>query len=546
MAFLNNLSIQQKLAIPTIIVAVIVLLSSLSSYRLSSELTEQMSETSDVYLQSIVLGLNADRDLYQALTASQDYIFTRSQGGDVSKDMESFRENAQQALDRMNQLLALMSAYPQVTDLAKNFQTDYDRWLANAERVLVLADAGDIRGAATLNTGEAGADFSRLRSYYDVVVEEVVKISEQNMQNTISETETQQAGLILGVALVLLASGISVVFGPRLVTRRLGYLRRVIDGITSGDGDLRTRLDAKGEDEVAVLAHSFNGLMDKLQQLISKIKDDFTSLDQSVGQMEERSAGSDTIFSRQQSSLQNIVAAVTEVNEAAQSIADNSARASGFTQNASKTASESRQLMADASEQVSLLSQAVEQASGVVSRLSEESSGIVQVLEVIQDIAEQTNLLALNAAIEAARAGEQGRGFAVVADEVRTLAGRTQRSTEDIREMISRLQNGVEQAVSAMTSGSGQMTEVSQLASQVRDLTETLEDAISQSSQEIVHIAKATRQQSDVTEGVAQNADQLQSLFAETRHNVSETRKVAGQISSMSAGMKETIGRFQI
>ena len=546
MAFLNNLSIQQKLAIPTIIVAAIVLFSSLSSYRLSSDLTEQMGETSDVYLQSIVLGLNADRDLYQALTASQDYIFTRSQGGDVSGDLESFNENAQQALDRMNQLLALMADYPQVTRLAQNFQADYDRWLEQAETVLALADAGDIRGAGALNTGEAGVAFSQLRTYYDVVVEEVVKVSESKMQNTIAETETQQVGLIIGLALVLLASGVSVVYGPRLVTRRLGYLRRVIDGISSGDGDLRTRLDAKGEDEVAVLARSFNGLMDKLQQLISKIKDDFSTLDQSVGQMEERSAGSETIFSRQQTSLQSIVSAVTEVNEAAQSIADNSARASGFTEDASQTASESRQLMADASEQVSLLSQAVEQASGVVSRLSEESSGIVQVLEVIQDIAEQTNLLALNAAIEAARAGEQGRGFAVVADEVRTLAGRTQRSTEDIREMISRLQNGVEQAVTAMTSGTGQMAEVSQLASQVRDLTEALEDAISRSSQEITHIAKATRQQSDVTEGVAQNADQLQSLFKETRKNVSETSNVAGQISSMSAGMKETIGRFQI
>lgn len=546
MAFLNNLSIQQKLAIPTIMVAVIVLLSSLSSYRLSSDLTEKMRETSDVYLQSIVLGLNADRDLYQALTASQDYIFTRSQGGDVSNDKAAFEENAQQALDRMNQLLALMAAYPQVTDLAINFQADYDRWLTNAEQVLALADAGDIRSAAALNTGEAGEDFSRLRSYYDVVVEEVVKISEQNMQNTISETETQQMGLILGTALVLLASGISVVFGPRLVTRRLGYLRRVIDGISSGDGDLRARLDAKGEDEVAVLAHAFNGLMDKLQQLISKIKEDFTLLDQSVGQMDERSAGSESIFSRQQSSLQSITGAVTGVNDAAQAIADNSARASGYTESASQTASESRQLMANASDQVVLLSQAVEQASGVVSRLSEESSGIVQVLEVIQDIAEQTNLLALNAAIEAARAGEQGRGFAVVADEVRTLAGRTQRSTEDIREMISRLQSGVEQAVAAMNSGSGQMAEVTELATQVRGLTETLEDAISQSSQEIAHIAKATRQQSDVTGGVAQNADELQSLFDETRHNASETRKVVGQISTMSAGMKATIGRFQV
>ena len=546
MALLNNLSIQQKLAIPTLIVAIIVVLSAAYSVRVSSVMTADFEETSNVFLHAIEKGLNADRDLYQALTASQDYIYKRQQGEDVSEELASFNENAQQALDRMHQTLELMKHYPTVMTMAEGFERDYNHWVESAEQVLRLADQGDVSRAAALNSGEVSERFSQLRNYYDVVVEEAIRLSEVTMQETLHQAEMQKMSLLATIALVLLASGISIIFGPRLVTRRLNSLRKVIQGISSGDGDLRGRLDASGEDEVAVLARSFNGLMDKLQQLIARIKEDFITLDQSVSVMDDTTGASETIFKDQQSSLQQIVSAVAEVNKAAQSIADNSANAAGYTANAQKTASESRELMAAASQQIGTLSAAVKDAGDVVSRLSEESSGIVQVLEVIQDIAEQTNLLALNAAIEAARAGEQGRGFAVVADEVRTLAGRTQRSTEDIREMISRLQQGVEKAVNAMSAGTGQMGQVSDVALKVRGLTETLESAISQSNQEIARIAKATRQQSDVTESVQVNAESLSGLFAETQKNVTETSAVSARIATMSSGMKDNIGRFKV
>jgi len=197
-------------------------------------------------------------------------------------------------------------------------------------------------------------------------------------------------------------------------------------------------------------------------------------------------------------------------------------------------------------QQINVLARDIEQVVQAISNLETESRNIVSVLEVIGGIAEQTNLLALNAAIEAARAGDAGRGFAVVADEVRTLASRTQQSTKDIHDMITRLQNGVSGAVSAMSNAKNQVTETEQHAESASQFLDHIMTGIANINDMAIQIATATEQQSTVAEhvnqtvnGISQNANELSDL---ARHTGSDGNRVRQLVQ----GVSKQVGRFKV
>jgi methyl-accepting chemotaxis protein len=195
---------------------------------------------------------------------------------------------------------------------------------------------------------------------------------------------------------------------------------------------------------------------------------------------------------------------------------------------------------------ITKLSSSVVHASQVISRLADESKNITQVLDVIRSIAEQTNLLALNAAIEAARAGEQGRGFAVVADEVRTLASRTQKSTEDIQRMIAGLESGVSEAVNAIQTGTSHVDGVVAMSQRIQDSLHSVEDAVNLANDMIYQIATATEEQSKVVDEINRNVTMLNSLSQENMQIVSSTKQVATDISRMAKGLNNNVGRFRV
>ena len=165
---------------------------------------------------------------------------------------------------------------------------------------------------------------------------------------------------------------------------------------------------------------------------------------------------------------------------------------------------------------------------------------------MIRSIAEQTNLLALNAAIEAARAGEQGRGFAVVADEVRTLASRTQKSTEDIQRMIAGLESGVSEAVNAIQTGTSHVDGVVAMSQRIQDSLHSVEDAVNLANDMIYQIATATEEQSKVVDEINRNVTMLNSLSQENMQIVSSTKQVATDISRMAKGLNNNVGRFRV
>lgn len=544
---LNELTIRTKFSIPLIAISVFTILISILSINNGKRLSADAHLLSTTFMTAINVGLNADRDLYQALTASQNYVTKKVIGLDnTAEDRQSFDENAQQALDRMNQVLDLLKDYPEAQQGKAQFERDYAAWLAEAKKVFQMADEGKASEAANYSSTVVMPLFQTLRDHYDVSGENVKNKADQVSAEAKAAGDNQRTILIIVILLVVAASAVSVMFGPKMVTTRVQELDRMIGTISEGEGDLTGQLDSSGKDELSKLASTFNGLMRKLQQLIKMIQNDASTLNQAVVQLNSSAEKSQEVSAEQNHNLDQIATAVNQLSHAVHEVASNSQSALSETREAKDKTSLSGKVVDESINSITKLSSSVVHASQVISRLADESKNITQVLDVIRSIAEQTNLLALNAAIEAARAGEQGRGFAVVADEVRTLASRTQKSTEDIQRMIAGLENGVSEAVNAIQTGTSHVDGVVAMSQRIQDSLHSVEGAVNLANDMIYQIATATEEQSKVVDEINRNVTMLNSLSQENMQIVSSTKQVATDIARMAKGLNNNVGRFKV
>jgi methyl-accepting chemotaxis protein len=544
---LNHLTIRTKFSIPLIAITLFTILISVLSMNNGKRLSADAHLLSTTFMTAINVGLNADRDLYQALTASQNYVTKKVIGlTNTEEDRQAFEENAQQALDRMNQVLELLKDYPEAQQGKEQFKRDYAIWLAEAKIVFKMADEGKASEAANYSSVTVMPLFQQLRTHYDVSGETVKNKADQVSAEAKEAGDTQRTVLIVVIVLVVIGSGFSVLLGPKMVTTRVQELDTMIATISEGEGDLTGELDSSGRDELSKLAGTFNGLMRKLQQLIRMIQNDASTLNQAVVQLNKSAEKSQDLSTEQNYNLDQIATAVNELSHAVHEVASNSQSALSETREAKDKTTLSGKVVEESVSSITKLSTAVTHASVVISRLADESKNITQVLAVIRSIAEQTNLLALNAAIEAARAGEQGRGFAVVADEVRTLASRTQKSTEDIQRMIAGLENGVSEAVNAIQTGTSHVDGVVAMSQRIQESLHSVDHAVNQANDMIYQIATATEEQSKVVDEINRNVTMLNSLSQENVQIVSSTKQVSNDIATMAKGLNNNVGRFKV
>lgn len=352
-------------------------------------------------------------------------------------------------------------------------------------------------------------------------------------------------GFIMGVITIVLLFGtaIPIISG---IKSSIAEVVTSLKDIAEGEGDLTVRLTAKTEDEVGQLVHCFNLFMDKLQTTIKQVVDIASPLSEMAISVSTTAVETNKITLEQQQGALQTKDAVENMNMSVTTVAQSASLASSASTEASNISKEGAIVVEKTVQTIHSLAKTVENSSTVIDKLDDDSKQVGAVLDVIKGIADQTNLLALNAAIEAARAGEQGRGFAVVADEVRTLASRTQDSTTEIQKTIEQLQIAARSAVEAMSNGRSLaergVSEVSLAGESLAAITSSVEQINAMTSD----IAHATNEQSTVASEIVLHVDHISTTTKITHQSSEELAKVSSNLADLANSLQVLTQGFKV
>ena len=378
--------------------------------------------------------------------------------------------------------------------------------------------------------------------YIDDIEKESAVFSESAWQQFYT-----QINLALGSALVLLilTSLVMLWIAKRLATP-INAMLNTLNDIADGEGDLTRRLEVEGSDEIAQLGNAFNRFTSKLQHIISAVADITHQVSNSASHLSQQTQKTTEQLTIHDNETDQVVTAVTEMNATANNVAENVIQVADATQVATQDSLLAQDNVSTSNSAITALVDEVEQASSHMKSLHEQSQKIDHVLQVIGAIAEQTNLLALNAAIEAARAGEQGRGFAVVADEVRSLASRTQDSTLEIKVMLDGLHQFVAQALGAMKTSQETSVHVMQSSTQISGSLSAVTDAVDAINDMTNHIATAATEQSSVSDEINRNMVNIRDVVAQLLHSSHETTQVSTELSAAGRELETLLRQFKL
>ena len=391
--------------------------------------------------------------------------------------------------------------------------------------------------------------FAALKGY--IAGNEKIFSNKDNQLNAIAAAtislKLAEDGIRNTFIITLISIVLAIVIAWKTLTSITRPLRRVNEMLhIVASGDLSRKLDESGNDEFAQLSHNCNLLIDSLRTLIQSIVSRSTQLATAAEQTSAVTAQSTTAIEEQRAQVEQAASATTEMSSTAQSVLSSANDALGEIKQADDEAERVKVISGRNRATIELLAKEVESASQVINKLQQDSASIGGILDVIRSIADQTNLLALNAAIEAARAGEHGRGFAVVADEVRTLASRTQVSTQEIQNMIEVLQGGAEKAVSVMDTGKEQATNCVEQSVEAEKALDTITHAVHEAFDRSSQIATAAEEQSVVAHEISENLESIVAIAEQTTAGSKQTAESSSEVARLAEELQQSVQEFKL
>tara|TARA_R110000796_G_scaffold242669_2_gene364816 strand:+ start:890 stop:2896 length:2007 start_codon:yes stop_codon:yes gene_type:complete len=460
---------------------------------------------------------------------------------DASRDMDDLFEGMQRLRSDYEQVLALVLADPSLSGLQSYSQASLAS-LDEASRIfeddIILANS--LTGVWSDYFNQITTEIDKTYAFNQAMLDTLGQVLERRMGENFRAMMT----LILSLSLV----GLLIIYlyaGFYMATRRTLKRLSVLMGQVAG-GDMTVQVEVDSRDELGALASEFNDTVERIRELIRQVSQTAGEVHQQSQQVESISSESSQAVASQRSQIEQVATAMNEMSATSQEVARSAAMAVTSAEQVNTETLNGRKLVESSVEGIRKLAGEIENSVKVINKLADDSTSISRVLEVIKGVAEQTNLLALNAAIEAARAGEQGRGFAVVADEVRTLARRTQQSTEEIEQMIARLQEGVGGAVKAMGASHGMTGSTVEASLKVQEALGNILQSVTQIVDQSQQIAAAAEEQTAVSHDIDHNIVQINQAGERTAEGARQAEQSSNRMAQLVKDLQHIISAFRV
>nr|WP_223503332.1 methyl-accepting chemotaxis protein [Pseudomonas sp. GL-RE-29] len=426
-----------------------------------------------------------------------------------------------------DQYVQLLGQYRQIEDrmktLSRNNQVDELRSLLNAD---------------LLSNSEA----------VNAVLNKLLEINTQQTLDTNQQAADQyESAFNLVITLLVIATGLTMLFAWLLTNSITKPIANALDAAEQiAEGNLTRPITVDGEDEAGRLLLAMSKMQEKLRDTLQRISGSATQLASAAEELNSVTDESARGLTQQNNEIEQAATAVNEMTSAVEEVARNAVSTSEASKNATTSAGDGRDLVQETVSAIERMSADVQSTASLIGDLANESRDIGKVLDVIRGLADQTNLLALNAAIEAARAGEAGRGFAVVADEVRALAHRTQQSTSEIERMIGSIQSGTEHAVDSMRNSTERAESTLNIARGAGMSLDTINSAIVEINERNLVIASAAEEQAQVAREVDRNLVNIRDLSVQSATGANQTSAASSELSRLAVDLNTMVGRFSL
>ena len=547
MQWFLNISIKKKLIISNVLLSVLVLLISLVAVRQLGFIKNDV-DVVNTDLKAVDHLLQADRDLYQALVAERSMIFVKAKSDEFKDLMTSHEENMQQARERMDKFYNIFSDSG-IEAYFSAYQTFRDEWEPITQRIREERQADTRAGRSTaieLSFGSGAIAFNNMRDQLDLMTEYIEKHAESATAQ--SDTTIGQSTMLIAVlcALSVFVAVVITVLLPKLILMPLKEMTVKVNALAGEGGDLTHKVTIRGHDEIGELGQSVNRFIDSLRNLTLSIVNLGNDIGQESETLTESSINNRKVAANALEENNLLATAIGDMTLSIQGVAKNATDAETDAEQADTEGKSGQKVVIDTMDAINKLAEEVGVAATAIDKLKSDSGNIEAVVNVIREIAEQTNLLALNAAIEAARAGEQGRGFAVVADEVRALASRTQESTQEIQKMTDGLQARADEAFTVMERGKHLAEDAVERASQAGVSLENVTNTIGSMTDKNQQISSASNQQSMVAEEIRNNAVKLTTFSEESSQLSDNVSHIAEKLSGMVIDLQKELRKFSV